>query len=231
MPKASLDNRSTSPDIYTPKVDQNGKVKISAPIGGAPIPPGYKFGVGGKEKDKDPAEQSTPSSDRRERAKSKMFWGFGRPNGVSLFASSVGPATPSIDGLMASEKNPAPVQPQPQPPRVVFGTSLEESLEIAQIANLPAIVFRCIQYLESKKADQEEGIYRLSGSSAVIKSLKDRFNSGTFVYIIFAIHSLIHGANHFQRETLIYLLRMSIGIRMPSRDYSRRLCVSSLRAF
>lgn len=57
--------------------------------------------------------------------------------------------------------------------------SLEESLDVAQIASLPAIVFRCIQYLEAKKAEQEEGIYRLSGSSAVIKSLKDRFNAGT----------------------------------------------------
>lgn len=64
-------------------------------------------------------------------------------------------------------------------PRAVFGVPLEESLDVAQIAGLPAIVFRCIQYLENKKADQEEGIYRLSGSSAVIKALKDRFNMGT----------------------------------------------------
>lgn len=63
-------------------------------------------------------------------------------------------------------------------PRAVFGVSLEESLDVAEIASLPAIVFRCIQYLEAKKADQEEGIYRLSGSSAVIKALKDRFNNG-----------------------------------------------------
>ena len=54
----------------------------------------------------------------------------------------------------------------------------DQSLDVAQIASLPAIVFRCIQYLEAKKAEQEEGIYRLSGSSAVIKSLKDRFNAG-----------------------------------------------------
>ena len=60
----------------------------------------------------------------------------------------------------------------------MFGVTLEESLEIAQIAGLPAIVFRCIQYLEKMKADQEEGIYRLSGSSAVIKNLKDKFNTG-----------------------------------------------------
>lgn len=63
-------------------------------------------------------------------------------------------------------------------PRAVFGVSVEESLDVAQIASLPAIVFRCIQYLEEKHAEQEEGIYRLSGSSAVIKSLKDRFNNG-----------------------------------------------------
>jgi len=59
----------------------------------------------------------------------------------------------------------------------VFGVTLEESLEVVQIAGLPAIVFRCIQYLEKMKADQEEGIYRLSGSSAVIKNLKDKFNT------------------------------------------------------
>ena len=77
----------------------------------------------------------------------------------------------------------------------MFGTALEESLEVAQIANLPAIVFRCIQYLEVGKADQEEGIYRLSGSSAVIKSLKDRFNLGRFALPTTAIEKLNLDAN------------------------------------
>jgi hypothetical protein len=65
--------------------------------------------------------------------------------------------------------------------RAVFGVPLEESLDVIQIASLPAVVFRCIQYLEATRADQEEGIYRMSGSSAVIKNLKDRFNMGKFV--------------------------------------------------
>ena len=87
-------------------------------------------------------------------------------------------------------------------PRAVFGVPLEESLDVAHIAGLPAIVFRCIQYLEKKKADQEEGIYRLSGSSAVIKALKDRFNMGT-------INLLLHGfpityVYHKQRATSIF---------------------------
>jgi hypothetical protein len=68
---------------------------------------------------------------------------------------------------------------------------LEESLEVASMAGLPAIVFRCIEYLEKTKADQEEGIYRLSGSSAVIKNLKDKFNSGMWcLATVPAIHRL-----------------------------------------
>ena len=61
--------------------------------------------------------------------------------------------------------------------RPVFGVPIPDSIAVASVANLPAIVFRCIEYLEAKKAEEEEGIYRLSGSSAVIKGLKDRFDA------------------------------------------------------
>lgn len=64
-----------------------------------------------------------------------------------------------------------------KPSRPVFGVPMADSIDVASVANLPAIVFRCIEYLEAKKAEQEEGIYRLSGSSAVIKGLKDRFDA------------------------------------------------------
>ncbi|KAH9933347.1 uncharacterized protein B0H18DRAFT_983177 [Fomitopsis serialis] len=148
----SIPERTPSPEkeaamATTPKVDAHGKVKISGPMNGTPIPAGYKFG--GKDEKPEPAPPS--QSDRREKAKSRTFWGaFGRQHDK--------PAMPTFA------------------PRAVFGVPLDESLDVAEIASLPAIVFRCIQYLEAKKADQEEGIYRLSGSSAVIKSLKDRFN-------------------------------------------------------
>ncbi|CAG8755379.1 398_t:CDS:2, partial [Racocetra persica] len=42
---------------------------------------------------------------------------------------------------------------------------------------LPAVVFRCIEYLDANDADKEEGIYRLSGAAMTLKHLKDRFNS------------------------------------------------------
>ncbi|THH32396.1 hypothetical protein EUX98_g1815 [Antrodiella citrinella] len=137
------DSPEKDSDPHTPRVDAHGKVKISGPMNGTPIPAGYKFG--GKDGPPDPSSVS----ERREKAKSRTFWGFGRHEKANM---------PAL------------------PPRNVFGVSLEESLDVAEIASLPAIVFRCIQYLEAKKADQEEGIYRLSGSSAVIKALKDRFN-------------------------------------------------------
>ncbi|OSD03019.1 hypothetical protein PYCCODRAFT_1444756 [Trametes coccinea BRFM310] len=150
--------RSSSPEKdatpNTPRVDAHGKVKISGPMNGTPIPAGYKFG-----KDAPPPEQPpmpTSTRDRAEKTKSRTAfkgWGFGRTHDKAAAA---------VPALM---------------PRPVFGVSLEESLDVAQIASLPAIVFRCIQYLETKKAEQEEGIYRLSGSTAVIKSLKDRFNA------------------------------------------------------
>ncbi|KAF8518022.1 RhoGAP-domain-containing protein [Hysterangium stoloniferum] len=99
------------------------------------------------------APDAGSSSDRDRKAKSRNFWGFGRgmykPGSVSTQAVS----------------------------RAVFGVPIVDALQVAQIGSLPAVVFRCIQYLEAKKANQEEGIYRLSGSSAVIKSLKDRFNT------------------------------------------------------
>ena len=143
--KAAFSERAPSPDVSSTSLKSGDRAKISAPMNGAPIPAGYKFG--GKDA---PSESSASSSDRREKAKSRSFWNFGRP----------------VD------------KPIVHIPRAVFGVSLEDSVEVAEIARLPAVVFRCIQYLEAKKADQEEGIYRLSGSSAVIKGLKDRFNAG-----------------------------------------------------
>ena len=97
-------------------------------------------------------------------------------------------------------------------PRAVFGVPLEESLDVAQIASLPAIVFRCIQYLEAKQAEQEEGIYRLSGSSAVIKALKDRFNNGETLLHFCGTKSTAD-PNLSQRVTSTFWARTSTGTR------------------
>ncbi|CAG8591466.1 6547_t:CDS:2 [Ambispora gerdemannii] len=68
----------------------------------------------------------------------------------------------------------------PDQSRVVFGVPLEQAISVARIKDgyeLPAVVYRCIEYLDAKNAAFEEGIYRLSGSSATIKILRERFNT------------------------------------------------------
>lgn len=65
--------------------------------------------------------------------------------------------------------------------RVAFGVPLTESIESATpvgvSTELPAVVYRCIEYLTHNNAIAEEGIFRLSGSNTVIKALRDRFNT------------------------------------------------------
>jgi RalA-binding protein 1 len=65
--------------------------------------------------------------------------------------------------------------------RNVFGIPLQEAVECSQPAGvrvaLPAVVYRCLEYLTVKKASSEEGIFRLSGSNILIKGLRERFNN------------------------------------------------------
>ncbi|PVI01357.1 hypothetical protein DM02DRAFT_627764 [Periconia macrospinosa] len=65
--------------------------------------------------------------------------------------------------------------------RNVFGIPLAEAVEYTQPIGLrdplPAVVFRCLEYLRAKKAINEEGIFRLSGSNIVIRGLRERFNT------------------------------------------------------
>ncbi|KAI0394780.1 hypothetical protein F5Y17DRAFT_234738 [Xylariaceae sp. FL0594] len=66
------------------------------------------------------------------------------------------------------------------PVRQVFGAPLAEAVRYCGPADvnvpLPAVIYRCIQYLELKDAVAEEGIFRISGSNALIRQLRDRFN-------------------------------------------------------
>ncbi|KAL5114762.1 Rho GTPase activating protein [Pleosporales sp. CAS-2024a] len=68
----------------------------------------------------------------------------------------------------------------PPPNRSIFGIPLQDAVEFTQPIGisvpLPAVVYRCLEYLQDKKAINEEGIFRLSGSNIVIKGLRERFN-------------------------------------------------------
>ena len=80
--------------------------------------------------------------------------------------------------------------------RNIFGMTLQEAVEFSQPLNLgaqlPSVVFRCLEYLKDKKAIKEEGIFRLSGSNIVIKGLRDRFNSEGDVPLVAEPYTDVH---------------------------------------
>ncbi|KAI9242310.1 MAG: hypothetical protein BYD32DRAFT_403857 [Podila humilis] len=119
--------------------------------------------------------------------------------------------------------------PAPQPPnggnypslapiRQVFGVPLEQAIEQAQVQpgyELPAVVYRCIEYLNVHRAKLEEGIYRLNGSSAVIKSLKERFNHDGDV-------ALLAGEEYYDIHAVAGLLKLFLR-DLPSSVLTREL--------
>lgn len=95
----------------------------------------------------------------------------------------------SSSDLQPGDKGMSPAAPErPYGSKVIFGVPLAEAVAAAQPANvsteLPAVVYRCIEYLTYRNAIAEEGIFRLSGSNTVIRSLKERFNTEGDVNLI-----------------------------------------------
>ncbi|KAI0535837.1 hypothetical protein GGR58DRAFT_503903 [Xylaria digitata] len=116
--------------------------------------------------------QPGPSIEEKKQRK-RSFFGFG-PKARS--------SSDDQDPLYNSSGGSTP-QPQPEsrgPVRQAFGAPLAEAVRycgpIDTNVPLPAVVYRCIQYLDARDAVLEEGIFRLSGSNLVIKQLRERFN-------------------------------------------------------
>ena len=65
--------------------------------------------------------------------------------------------------------------------KAAFGAPLAEAVEYCAPRGvdvcLPAVVYRCLEYLEAKNAAGEEGIFRMSGSNNLIKHLRHKFNT------------------------------------------------------
>jgi len=117
-----------------------------------------------------------PPNQEEKKARKRSFFGFGPKTRSSSDGN---------DSLFGGENSTGPNghgNPlNTGPVRQVFGASLAEAARYCSPVDvrvpLPAVVYRCIQYLESKNAIYEEGIFRLSGSNLVIKQLKERFNN------------------------------------------------------
>jgi RalA-binding protein 1 len=127
-------------------------ITISGPTNGAPISNMEMWGL----------KTPTPAKEK----KRSIFAFRGRSSSdLNTPHGKDGPFTPGPDSR--------------PPPRNVFGIPLIEAIECSQPWGvdvlLPAVVYRCIEYLRDRDAITEEGIFRLSGSNVAIKALRERF--------------------------------------------------------
>ncbi|KAL1850809.1 Rho GTPase activating protein [Paecilomyces lecythidis] len=172
--------RQQSPDQGS--LNSNTPKLISAPTNGAIIQDAGAWG-------------NKPALTTKE--KKRSIWGF-RTRSSSDLASQIQASyetqTSFGHGNNSNERK-SPVRP-------VFGIPLVEAVEFCGPrgldVGLPAVVYRCIEYLQAKGAESEEGIFRLSGSNLVVKALKERFNTegdvdfleGDHYYDVHAVASL-----------------------------------------
>ncbi|EEH02678.1 RhoGAP domain-containing protein [Histoplasma capsulatum G186AR] len=131
--------------------------------------------------------------------KKRSIWGFR--------AATTADLANQIQSHEASSNN-SPIERR-EPVRAVFGLPLAEAVEYCGVpglnTGLPAVVYRCIDYLRAKDAALEEGIFRLSGSNVVIRSLKEKFNTeGDFDFLegdtYYDVHAVASLFKQYLRE-------------------------------
>ena len=145
--------RSASAQSKTISGPQNGaKISDVGAWGNKPMAPSIGF----------PKEQ-----------KKRSIWGFRDRNASDIVANH-----PNDSNLSLTQQQ---YQEQITNVKAAFGAPLAEAVEYCGPRGidvcLPAVVYRCLEYLNMKDAASEEGIFRMSGSNTLIKGLKSRFNA------------------------------------------------------
>jgi RalA-binding protein 1 len=149
---------------------------ISGPSNGAPIQNVESWGN----------KLAAPTSVKN---KKRSIFGF-RAHGSSEFGSG------QTNSQAQQQQQQQATDRSMQANRNIFGIPLQEAVEYSQPigvhVQLPSVVYRCLEYLKAKKASQEEGIFRLSGSNIVIKGLRDRFNNERDVKLLAGEYYDVH---------------------------------------
>jgi len=169
---------------------------ISGPMSGAPIHDASLWGHN--------YDDSPRLGDKK--SKKKTFWGFS--------SNKTRSASDLAQHLENAAITPPVAEAQPTRPPI-FGATLDEAVALSQpegvFLELPAVVFRCIEYLELREDHLEEGIMRLSGSNNVIKNLRKRFNEEYDVTLIndedqYDVHAIAGLLKLYLRELPVNIL-------------------------
>ncbi|KAL4975784.1 hypothetical protein BDW66DRAFT_136846 [Aspergillus desertorum] len=191
-------------DINQPDHCQISSKIISGPTNGAVIQDAGAWG-----------NKTTTSTKEKKRS----IWGFRTRSSIDLAshlqAVSEGPAI-QIHG--AGNERRELIKP-------VFGMPLVEAVrDCAPFdvdVDLPAVVYRCLEYLRAKKAEFEEGIFRLSGSNVVVKALRERFNTEGDI-------DFLAGDQYYDVHAVASLFKQYLR-ELPSTVLTRELHIEFLR--
>ena len=162
-PSPSPTTSGSQPSVRAYSAQSAQPKTISAPSNGAKISDAGAWGN---------KPMATPIGAPKEPRK-RSIWGFRDKN-----SADIGAHHPNDSNLSLPQQQ---YQEQITNVKAAFGVPLAEAVEYCAPRGvevcLPAVVYRCIEYLEAKHAASEEGIFRMSGSNVVIKGLKSRFNA------------------------------------------------------
>lgn len=157
----------------------------SESVGGTPYEELYHASITAEQSETWASPGSSKSSQAAKqdarKAKKKPFWAFGK------HGEQPSPQQAQAASLAAMREAASNAYNAPGPDFKVsasagsgtlFGMPLAEAVALSSppFARIPSIVYRCLQYLDERHVEREEGIYRLSGSSSLIKALRERFN-------------------------------------------------------
>jgi RalA-binding protein 1 len=152
--------------------------------------------------------------------KKRGLWNFRQKSSSDLSAQE-----PSHSDVSAHQAQHTESTEPRTPSRAVFGLPLAEAVELCPPSdvdiNLPAVVYRCLEYLRAKNAAGEEGIFRLSGSNVVIKALKERFNTEGDV-------NLLADGQYYDVHAVASLFKLYLR-ELPTTVLTRELHIEFLR--
>ena len=189
-------------------------------MGHTPSPPFEKPSGAGLDV---PSHPSISGPTNVQRIQDTSDWGMKPPPtpGAKDKKRSMFSSLPFTRGRSSSDLAPENVKSPAYAPasRGVFGVPLAEAVAAASPegaeTELPAVVYRCIEYLTAKNAIAEEGIFRLSGSNTVIRALRERFNAEGDV-------NLLADENFYDVHAVASLLKMYLR-ELPASILTREL--------
>ena len=162
--------------------------------------------------------------------KKRSFFGFGPKPRVSTDSQDPGPNDSTTNLSQMAYEQHGPIRP-------AFGAPLSEAVRYNHPVDvnieLPAVVYRCIEYLDAKNAAGEEGIFRLSGSNVVIKQLRERFNTEGDVNLVtddqyYDIHAVASLLKLYLRELPTTILTRELHLEFLAvtelHDISEKIC-------